>query len=310
MKFITVQPDSDYFIWQVRVMLNNFKKFKIEKDAIVVFAHELGKEINPEVIKLTSDTKATILFLPDERDAASRRYISTIRPHILKKFFKQFGNDLLFGQDIFYHDCDMIFSSLPNFKKLLKKKKIYLSDTKSYIGSQYIKSKSNVLLYDMCKIVGIDRLKVEANESNSGGAQYFIPNSVYLDYDFWNKVENDSLALYDYMTATSKLHFPTHPIQAWTADMWALLWNFWFEGYETEVVKELSFSWPTSHIEEWESHHIYHNAGATPDRPELFYKAAFINQSPFEVSHDHISDRFCSIKYVEEIKQTAKLLKK
>jgi hypothetical protein len=310
MKFISVQPDSNYFIWQVRVMLNNFKKFKIDKDAIILFAHEMGKEVNPEVTKLASETKARIIALPDLRDANTRRYISTIRPHILKKFFQQFGGDMLFGHDIFYHDCDMIFGALPNFKKLLKTPKIYVSDTISYVGARYIKSKSDILFQDMCNIVGVNRFLVEENEDNSGGAQYLIPNSVYLDYEFWDKVEKDCVALYDHMVATSSLYNPHHPIQAWTADMWALLWNFWFEGYKTEVTKELSFSWPTSHVEEWKQHNIFHNAGVTPDRTDLFFKGAFIHNSPFEVSHENVSDIYCSIKYVQEINETAKLLKK
>jgi len=307
MKFISAQPDSDYFVWQVRVQMNNFKKFDIEKDAIVLFAYD--KKINPNAKKLLKETKATIIFIQDKRTAAQRNYIPSVRPHIIKEFFGNYRN-LVDGHDIFYHDCDIIFSSLPDFNTMSQNGEITVSDTISYLGAHYINSKGKGLLEEMCSVVGIEPDLVVKNEKKTGGAQYYIPSSVTMDYVFWNKIERDSIALFDLMVKTSKKYTPSHPIQSWTADMWALLWSFWAKGYDSVISKELAFSWPTLEVEKWNEQHIFHNAGVTPDRGDLFYKGAFIKASPFNSNHENVSPRFCSIKYVEEIMETAKLLKK
>jgi hypothetical protein len=63
-------------------------------------------------------------------------------------------------------------------------------------------------------------------------------------------------------------------------------------------------------ISDWNNYHIFHNAGVTIDRNDLFYKAAFIDKSPFDSLHENVDKNTCSYKYVEEILETTKLLKK
>ena len=49
-----------------------------------------------------------------------------------------------------------------------------MSDTISYIGYDYIKSKGDDILKTMLDIVGIDEDVVKNNQNNSGGAQYIL----------------------------------------------------------------------------------------------------------------------------------------
>jgi len=306
MKFISIQPDSEYFIWQLQVQMNNFRKFDIEKDAIILFAFDAERGVNPKAVRFSTRTKATTFFFSDKRNEDHSKYIASIKPHILKQFF--FKHSEKYNDDFFIHDSDILFRELPDFTKLVKKKKILLSDTVSYIGADYIKSKGEGLLEEMCGVVGIDPNIVIANEKKSGGAQYLIPKNIPMTYEFWNKVELDSVNLFNLMVNTSNKYNPLHPIQSWTAEMWAILWNFWLEGYDTPISKDLAFSWPTLSINEWPDYKIFHNAGVTPDRKELFFKGDFTSSSPFSSSFDNVSDKFCTIKYVEEIIETGKLL--
>ncbi len=160
----------------------------------------------------------------------------------------------------------------------------------------------------MCNVIGIDSNLVEKNEKKTGGAQYFFPKNIIMTYGLWEKIENDCTDLYTLMINTSNKYTPTHPIQSWTSDMWAMLWNFWNMGYDSIISKELDFSWPTFMVGEWNKYNIYHNAGVTSDRSDLFFKGSFIDKSPFDSKHDNVSDKYCSIKYVQEIIETAKLL--
>lgn len=302
MRFISAQPDSDYFVWQIKVLINNFRKYGIEENIVVLFGYDEDKGINLKAKNLINQTKGTILFFPDKRLPEMKVYVSTIRPNLLKQYYDT--NPI--SEDTFYHDSDILFSSLPDFNMLIKKKKLIVSDTISYIGAKYIKSKSENLFNEMCLIVGIDPIVVDGNENKSGGAQYFIPKEFFMNYSFWDKIEKDANDLFIHMNKTSTKYNPAHPIQSWTADMWSILWNFWQNGLDSIIDKELDFSWPTYNISEWNNYKIFHNAGVTPDRKELFFKGDYIIKSPFKFKHKNVSKDFCSYRYVEEIIDTAK----
>lgn len=307
MKYISAQPDDDYFIWQLRVQMNNFKKLKIEKDAIVLLGYNKEIGINPNAIGFSQNTDATVLFVEDKRTNEEKGYISTIRPHLLKQFCIDTKHQ--YHDDFFYHDSDILFAKLPDFESLAKENKLIVSDTISYVGAKYIISKGEGLLEEMCSIVQIDPTLIKNNEEKSGGAQYFIPKDFYMNYEFWDKIERDSLNLFRVMNATAHKYNPEHPIQAWTADMWSVLWNFWLNGIDSLISKELDFSWPTYGINDWDKFNIFHNAGVTPDRKELFFKGNFTSISPFDVDHDNVSKKFLSYKYSQEINDTKKKFK-
>ncbi len=300
MKYICCQPNSDYYIWQVQVLLNNLKKWNVEQDAIIIFSFD--GEPNKRVFEVFKNSRANFYFFPDER--INKSYISSIRPHILKSFFQS----VKIFDDVLYIDCDIIFTRKPDLN--ICENKILVSDCHSYLFSQYITSKGEGLLSEMCEVIGINPNTVISNDSNCGGAQYLIPRKIVqkLDFDFWDKVEKDSTNLFRVMNETAHKYNPQHPIQSWCADMWAILWNFWLSNIETSISKELSFSWATDPISFYNKHLIYHNAGATADRTDLFYKADFISKDPFNADHSNVSAELCSYNYVQEILETAKTI--
>lgn len=308
MKFLSVQPDIKYYIWQLQVQMHNFKKFGIEDKCIILLGYDPKVGVSAEALDFKEKTSARVIFLEDTRNLSEKLYIPSIRPHLIKKLYRQYG-DLLVNKSILYHDSDILFTELPEVKDKVNDRKIYVSDTISYIGADYIKQKGEGLLDEMCKVVGINRSIVEKNQNSSGGAQYLFTSNFNLSYDFWDKVERDCNDLYKLMLVTSDKYNPQHPIQAWTADMWAVLWNLWLVGLDTEITDELSFSWATDPISNLDNHNIFHNAGVTGENKELFFKGDYINNPPFDADLSHVSDKFCSIFYVREIIETAKYLK-
>jgi len=104
------------------------------------------------------------------------------------------------------------------------------------------------------------------------------------------------------MKVTEEIFNPQHPIQSWTADMWAVLWGAWKKGDTTKINDELSFSWATDSISKYDKHNLFHNAGVAT-QTDLFNKIAY-QQTPFNADFSHVSDKFCSYKYVEEIEET------
>lgn len=309
--FISSSPDSIYFLWQVKVQHYNFIKLGIPKNKIFVivgYRHSISKEW----LEYKETSGVNILFYEDTRVNLS--YVSAIRPHVLAKFYKEYPG--MKKEWVFYHDADMIFNNLPNFSSMMESNSWKVSDTISYIGYNYIAEKGADVLLDMCEIVGIPPLIVRANQNKSGGCQYLLRN---VNYEYWEKVEKDSEELYtkisnnnsSYLEAWkkySKNHTGTYDsIQIWCADMWAVLWNAWLIGQDTIVHTELSFSWGTHSIHDYNAHNIFHNAGVLEkDRDRLFYKGDYITKIPFDVDFSYIADDTASKQYVKLFKEIGK----
>jgi hypothetical protein len=101
----------------------------------------------------------------------------------------------------------------------------------------------------------------------------------------------------DYQQANGKEKHGT--LQYWTTGMWCFLWNIWKNGIETEITDELSFSWPTTAISEWEKKNLYHDSGITSAmKGDYYYKGDFMRQ-PETLDVSGYKTGVCSNKYTE-----------
>jgi hypothetical protein len=279
-------------------MLHSFITVGVNlEDVHVVCA--IHNEIDPYFDRLMRKYPGVIFsFYEDTR--YDRSYISSIRPHILKKHFNAFPE--LEQEAFFYHDSDIVLTKPLNLDHYIRNGICYLSDTISYIGYEYIKSKGEDVLKQMINIVGIDEDIVKNNQRDSGGAQYLLKG---VDKYFWYDVEKDSTRLYKEVSETNKNKKEENPeyheIQIWCADMWAVLWNLWKRKKHTKVVKELDFSWATTNIKQWHKNAIFHNAGVTNSSSGMFYKGEYINKIP-DMDLDVSSDR-CSYMYYKMLQK-------
>jgi len=340
MIFLSAQPDSPYFKWQLEVQFNNFEKIGIDlKQVYALIGYR--NSISEQFLEFSKSTNANILFYEDER--VNVKYISSIRPHLIKKFYKEFPH--LSFEYCFYHDSDIIFRKLPPFENWMDGKTWSVSDTKSYIGYEYICEKGIDVLLDMCEVVNISPMLVRQMQPFSGGCQYFL---IGTDYDFWNKVERDCELLYEKLNTNfdkyektyekinsrhinnirnlemrlksldpsyvidenyNKDYFKYHRIQEWCADMWAVLWNAWQKQYLTIIRKELDFSWANTPIELDDNFNIFHNAGIlSEDSHKYFFKGKYTNKPPYEDDLTNLSQNNCAKFYIEEIIETGKKL--
>ena len=302
LRFICAQPTSLFYAWQVEVMMNNFMEMGINPNNIDIVCWKMNNVIPEEWVKLTNAYPARFFFYDDTR--ASKHYISSIRPNILKQHF--IANPELEDEAILYHDCDIVFTKPINWEQFLEDDKWYGSDTRWYIAHSYILGKGQDVMDKMCEIVGIDESVVRDNELNSIGAQYLMKG---INAGFWENVEKDCERLYNEITVLNNMKKSKEPeyheLQIWCADMWAVLWTGWNMGQETVCHPDLEFAWGTSSESDYDRLNILHNAGVVSSADGLFYKAEFMGRLPYNLNLN-IKEGTASKKYYEIIQQVEK----
>lgn len=302
-KFLCAQPAIPYYAWQVEVMLNNFDKANVNLNNVEVICWKENGVVPEMWSKLASNYAARFFFYDDTRE--TKEYISSIRPNIIKQHFQKYPE--LENETILYHDCDIVFTKQIGdifTDEMICDDNWYGSDTRWYIGHDYIASKGEMIINTMCNIVGIDREVVRENELNAIGAQYLMKG---VNYEFWDKVERDCEKLFKDITILSNQIKETdpkyHEVQIWCADMWAVLWNAWLMGKKTICEDRLQFAWATSPKEDWSRFNIFHNAGVTGPNLGFFYKAEYMNSLPYNVAPEPNKDT-ASWFYWNEIQET------
>lgn len=314
MIYLSAQPDDYYFKWQLSLQILNFKKLGIDVNNIhILIGVDSKYGLRHYFSTFIEENKNNACFFVYEDKRECKNYKSSVRPHIIKQHFEKYSG--LEKENIFYHDSDIIFRELPNFRQMEQDDFWYVSDTKNYLDSFYIKNSSgNELFSKMCSGVGIQEKAVMKNAEHTGGAQYLIKN---VSAGFWSKVEKDCESLYSLMQKhnyeeAEKL-YTTHGIkrslykgiQAWCADMWAILWNAWYFNYNVRIHKELDFCWATDPIEQWNQKKILHYSGnLSKDDRTVFNKSIYLKYDPFyDCEINKVNESNCSFPLVELIKE-------
>ena len=314
LRFVSAQPASTYYAWQVEVMLNNFMSMGVNLNNIDIVCWKQNGEVPEEWLKLASGYAARFFFYDDTRE--TKHYISSIRPNILKQHWK--AHPYLKDDAIFYHDCDILFTKPISqwiTDDMIIDDEWYGSDTRWYIAHSYIIGKGEDVLNKMCEIMDVSPKLIEDNELNAIGAQYLMKG---IDYEFWDRVESDSERLFKEITELNnekiqldrhtmpegEARQPYHALQIWCADMWAVLWGGWRRGAKTNCHPNFEFSWGTSTLEDYNKMNIMHNAGVTGPQYGLFYKAGYMNSYPYNQNIE-VREGSASHEYWKWIQRTA-----
>ena len=132
--FVSAQPDVPYFIWQIKLYVNNFIDKGIDPNQIhVVLGLVLGKTEPSKGAKELVNLGINTHFFIDNR--VKKHYIPSIKPYLISKWIQSNPD---YGKIFFLHDADIMFRELPKFNRLLNDEVSYLSNTIGYIGYDYI----------------------------------------------------------------------------------------------------------------------------------------------------------------------------
>jgi len=298
MKYISAQPASLYYGWQIDIMLHSFNKQGVAMSDVNLINSTQGKKDDYFSLLETKYPEVNFFYYEDTRH--DKTYISSIRPHILKKHFEIHTH--LKNETLFYHDCDIALARPLNLDLFEGDDICYMSDTRSYIGHDYILSKGQDIFDEMTRIMRIDPQLVKDNQENAGGAQYILKG---IDAWFWGRVESDCSNIYKVITALNnkkkEVNPSYHELQIWCADMWAVLWNVWKDGKQSKLTDDLDFMFATNPASDWNNKPIYHNAGVVSANDGMLYKGAYINEIP--TKDLVLNDKLASYKYYQLLKE-------
>jgi len=302
LRFICAQPAIIYYAWQIEVLINNFIENGINPNQMDILCAIENGIIPEEWQKLVAAYPVRFFFYNDTRE--NKVYIPSIYFNLMKQHIV--AHPEIKEEVLFLHDADIVFTKPPDFSSMISDNMWHISDTRFYINYDYIQQKGNHIYEKMCEIIGIDKLIPKLFNSNSGGAQYIVKDTTF---EFWDKVEKDSVKLYEYFCETEHLHIKKdefdYAIQKWTAGMWSFLWNGWYFGHETVVDKRLDFGWVTNKYNDVEKYFILHNAGVTNDtKSDKFFKSDYINEYPYG-KDIQVSETYASYYYWQQVCKTA-----
>lgn len=296
MKYIMCQPAIPRFKWELEVCVTRLKKLGIT-DIVLLFSRH-----DESIPRYFETMGCEVHVYNDERKDSDKRYIPSIKPYLWVRYLEE-DISREFG-DYFYMDCDVLLREIPEV--LPHSNKWYGSNCSSYLGVDYIDSKGDDLLYRMCNIVNIDA-QIIRRKNPRAGAQWVLRNPSLA---YWRKVYQDSVDMYVFLSAIEKGYVSRHPegyvpIQKWTAEMWAQLWNLYYFDKEAEIHEELNFCWATDDIARYKETKIMHNAGVVDDSKGLFFKGKYVYSEPFMDDLSFVPDNKVSFEYVKAIKEAA-----
>ena len=312
MIYLSCQPAIDRYTWEVETYLENFLKMGVPPQQIhlVNGLDREWKEIPENWRKLQKKfTSVNFWFYYDTRPL-DNNYPPSLQAHLLEKHW--IHNPHLEQETVFFHDADFILTRPFDFTPFLQDDHWYLSNTISYIGAEYIRSKGEEVLDKMCEIADIDKRFVVYNQGGSGGAQKLIKS---VDSKYWKDVYDLSMRFWREVPLVSERikkekqskGEPYHELQHWTMSMWAELWTGWKLGKSTRVVKEFNFMFATNPIGDWETYPFFHNAGVmSNDRDKLLYKGDYDTRLPYKLGLLDADKTKASFKYYQWVKEVGK----
>lgn len=325
-------PDDNRFVWEVEALLENMIELGFTHEVNCLVFKPIDREIwNENFIALDKKYKQNtnikfFYYAGNEQiknDIKDTGYIPLLRIYCLANHFKTYLQ--LVNNTILYTDSDILFTRKLDFTKFLENDTCYLSDTKGYLGYDYLINKFNdaieerkATLKDVnilkflstnCN-VPLDKIK---KDEGVGGAQYILKN---IDEQFWLDVMNSAKIIRSYLSLINKLFFESEDkgYQSWCADMWGVLWMLWKRDLKTETPEELNFAWATDVCSKLQNVYIYHNAGVDNTtmllegkQETLFFKGKieYTNNlsSPQKERRylESVSDKYCSSFYSKQL---------
>jgi len=292
MKYLYGQSADLRFSWELDVALTNLYSLDPSAEVVILFTRSSPMSDGVYDHIVSRYPNAEVHMYEDMRD--DRAYVASIRPYL---WYCYLSEDPAREKETYFQvESDVIFRKLPNLNKLgLTKKRWYASDCSGYIAyDPYLKNvqKADLIVNGFASIVGISRGELE---TTAGVGAHWVMKEPTAAY--WLKVYEDCNKLYHFIQPIDS------NIQRWTVEMWAQLYAAVAFGVTWQTDHELDFCNATDNVMLYDQVNIMHNAGVVGELGKtMFYKNAYITETPFGKDLSWVVKHKATAKYVEAIK--------
>lgn len=297
MKILLAQPTVLRFKWELKVLLNNLDNLHFPLQNVVLL---FAGDSNDYADYFHSEFGVESHTYQDSR--VDKSYIPSIRPYL---WWQYLSEDQQREKEVYlYIDSDVIFRELPSVPNDLSPNKWYCADTLGYTNYTYVHTRpyGDEIVNRLNSIVGVNTEQLKSIDDGMGGAQWFMCQPTT---EYWSQVYHNCIDIYSYFQSipdkTDIGQSTGGFIQTWTAEMFAQVWILAAFNITPVVTDELSFSWATDNISNYYENKLFHNAGATSDMDDVFYKGNYIERDPFSDDLSFVSTDKASYKYAQAI---------
>lgn len=277
MRTVVVLPDHPYYLWQMIVQAVHLEELGFEDVHYLVY---YGDRSSIRARRARDQLCARVHLMEQGNTrwlGRYNRYDPAMKPMMVSRWMQRDRDRETVP--FLYLDPDAVLTRVPDQWP----EPWHASDTDSYTGPDYIRSKGEGLLDDMCGIVGVDP---EVARSMTGiGAQYVIAGTTA---EFWRGVALASVEIHDLCINTRQDYWPDdheYPVQAWCAEMYATQLAALRDGLNPTPSESMKFMWADGDVSGWDDPDVmfYHNAGAVGHEEDgtHFRKSAWQSVSPF-----------------------------
>lgn len=285
MRVVVPMPDAPYYLWQALVQAAHMEKLGMDDVHYLVY---YSFRPSLKVRKMAEALPATFHFYEDSNMGQREGYDPAMKPLLVGLWMAEDRERE--NVPFLYLDPDAVLTRVPASWPA----PWHASDTDSYVGPDYIRSKGDELFIEMCRIVGVD--PKDAVNASGIGAQYIIGGTTA---EFWRRVALDSVRVYHLCLGDTS----DHPIQAWCAEMYVTWMAAVRDGLDPRADESMKFMWANHDLSGWSDPDtmFYHNAGVIEENGEHFCKLSW-QSSPFR-SEIAVSSKSASRAYVDLIRE-------
>lgn len=297
MRAVVPLPAVDFYLWQA--IVQRFALKRLGWDVTYLVYYTTAKP--PPRLKKLSEV-ADVEAWPDWRRGEQHGYNPAMKPWLVGRMLELHPERI--DEPLLLMDPDVIPTGA-SVMPVPTPTGWWGTDTDSYTGPGYLRSKGEGMWRGLCGIVGVD--PDEAAQWPGVGAQYTF---VGQPAEFWSTVALKSVEAYRWMVKTASEYTPNNPdgtvglpVQAWCSEMYVMQLEMIRRGIAPQVSPQMGMVWANGPVESWQTEGFFHDAGVPEPQPGHFHKQTY-QVSPWG-KRKMVSPTSASAPYVGLIRDVA-----
>lgn len=290
---LVTTADHPYFLWQVVTHWAHMRHYGWPTRYLIYTGRE-PSELLDKVMATLGHDGARFTVWNDWRPRGRTRYNPAMKPGLIGQWLT--ANPDQTEKPLLLLDPDAL--PLPTLQTALQDGGLqptrsvwYGTDTDSYTGPAYLKSKGEDLWTALCDLAGVD--PDTAAQALGRGSQWLFTGMPGQTWEEIAELSEDAHRILD-----------AHPsdVQVWCAEMYVTQLVLARDGITAESAPAMRMVWANGPVDDWNHAGFFHNAGITKPDTGHFFKGRFRDRAPFYSQDLRVNEGSASAEYVHRIR--------